>query len=71
MKFIIKQFTLCPKYHEYYYIVKEGGCLDTSYLHSDGVWRYSTLGENGEFTGFFKTIGDARKCINKHCIVVH
>lgn len=29
------------------------------YLHSDGVVRYSTLGERGEYTGYFSTWGAA------------
>lgn len=47
------------QHHNRYYIpvlIKPG---QFDYLHSDGVVRYSTLGERGEYTGYFSTWGAA------------
>ena len=38
----------------------------SGYLHSDGVYREKTYNESHEYTGYFKTVEDVRKAIDKY-----
>ena len=39
---------------------------NSGYLHSDGVRREKTYNESHEYTGYFKTVEDVKKAIDKY-----
>ena len=45
---------------------RSGGVEESEYLHSDGIVRGSTLNEEREYTGWFRTVADAKAAIELH-----
>lgn len=43
----------------------EGGCSGNVYLHKDGAWRGSTVGDDGSLTGLFDTEAEAKAALGK------
>ena len=52
-----------PEHYNHFYIVRQRSCryvgmeyeIEDEYLHSDGIWRSTTLNEAGEYTGWHAT----------------
>jgi len=62
-EFTIKQYRNGgSEYHRMFYCGKH----THTYLHSDGVERDRTYNEAKEYTGYFKTIEDVKKAIDKN-----
>jgi len=62
----MEEYRGCDIHHNQYGYFTFPRNTNSGYLHSDGVYREKTSNESHEYTGYFKTVEDVRKAIDKY-----